>query len=112
MGIQSKRIAAELQGNPLAFYSIGTHTQNTTLNTVQSISIPFGANGLLVQAGGKDIRYTIDGSNPTATVGFLLPAYTDPLILMAVQDGQVFKFIETAASATLDYVGIRISSEC
>lgn len=111
MSIADKWKQVSLLTNPVAFCAVGAHTQNTTLNTVQSISVPSGANGLLVQATVKDIRYTIDGSTPSASVGFLLPAYSDPVILVGVQDNTTFKFIEVAASATLDYVAIRLGGE-
>lgn len=38
------------------------------------------ASGVLIQAIGSDVRYTLDGSDPAAT-GFLLLANAEPMLL-------------------------------
>lgn len=99
-----------LTRNPNAFAPVGVHTQTAALANATAISVPDGANALLVQATGRDIRFTIDGSTPTATKGFLILAGGSPTLLMAPSDDCVFTFIETGATATLEYQGVRVFS--
>jgi hypothetical protein len=86
------------------FYPVGAHTKDTAVNTVKTLTPPSGANCLLLQTTTKDVRYTLDGSVPDATTGFLLSA-GEPILLM-VNPGEtvkVPKVIEVAASAVLQY---------
>lgn len=108
MGYQDNRTKNLLTGNPYSFIPVGNHTQNSTLNTAQQIILPAGCNALLVQCTGQNVRYTIDGTVPTSTKGFLLPKEVDPVILTAPTDDSVFTFIETAASAVLEMQAIRV----
>ncbi len=52
----------------------GTHQQISaaTLATAQRIPIPAGGAQIVMQATTANIRYTIDGTDPTPTVGFRL----------------------------------------
>lgn len=110
MAIIDVAIKEELRKNPYAFFPVGAHTANSTLNSAVTVTIPAGSNGLLVQAFTQNIRFTIDGTTPTSTTGFRLTAGSDPVVLTAVTDNAVFKFIEEAASATLQYQAIRIGA--
>jgi hypothetical protein len=80
----------------------GTHGQNTTLSSAQTIAIPAGANYVILSAQSQDVRIRLDGTAPTATVGFLINADADPVGIPVAADA-VIKAIETAASAKLDY---------
>jgi hypothetical protein len=55
-----------------------------------------GANQVIVQADGNDVRYRLDGTAPTTTVGVLLPKSTS--IALNMQDAAAAKFIATAAA--------------
>lgn len=103
-----RQIRKGLRGNPHTFDGVGSHTQNTSLSTAQTIAIPDGANALLVQCTGQNVRYTLDGTTPTATVGFVLVANDPPVLLFGASDDVTLRFIQTAASAVLEYLAVRV----
>jgi hypothetical protein len=82
--------------------AVGAHGQDATVSGATSIAVPDGASHMLIQAQTQNVRFTLDGTAPTTTKGFLVPAGTDPL-LVPVPAGGTVKVIETAASATVDY---------
>jgi len=82
--------------------TIGSHTQNASLNTVQSITVPALAGVVLMQATTQNVRYTLDGTTPTTSKGFVLKAGEEPQ-LVPVEPGNTIKAIEETASAKLDY---------
>ena len=82
--------------------AVGSHTQNTSLSSAVSITVPPQATHVLLQAQTQDVRVTIDGTAPTATKGFLVVAAWDWTILPVPSNGTL-KAIEVAASAKLDY---------
>jgi hypothetical protein len=49
----------------------GAHAR-VSVDTIQTITAPVGGSILLIQAEGGTVRYTFDGTNPTATLGFRL----------------------------------------
>ena len=51
---------------------------------------------------GQNVRYTLDGTTPTASKGFLLKA-GDPPVIIPITSGMLVKVIEEAASADLQY---------
>lgn len=108
MSIQGLRVQKDLMTNPNAWYPVGSHTENTTLNTAQTLTLPDGANGFIIQASVQNIRYTVDGTAPTSTKGFLIRTTDYPVILYAPSNNSVFRFIEVTASATLEYQAIRL----
>jgi len=55
----------------------------------------------VVNEGGT-IRYTTDGTTPSATVGFPLVSYQS--ILMSLQDAKKFQAIAVSTSATLNSI--------
>ena len=86
---------------------IGTHTQNTSLSSVVSVTVPALANGVIIGAQTKSVFFTLDGTDPTDTKGFILVA-DQAATLVPVYSGQVLKFIEAAASAKLDYQFVKM----
>jgi hypothetical protein len=42
---------------------------------------PLGARKIKMQVDTKDLRYTLDGTTPSATVGFHLAAAAEPIII-------------------------------
>lgn len=80
----------------------GSHTQNGTLSSAVTLTIPAGATGVYVQALTQNINFTMEGTTPTSTVGFTLVA-NDPVLAIPITTRTVLKFIEVAASATLKY---------
>lgn len=85
---------------------IGSHTTNSSLSGVVFIAVPANASGLLVQALTQNIRFTLDGTPPSTTVGFQLKA-GDPPTLIPAPAGATIKFREESASATLQYQAVR-----
>ena len=89
-------------GVALPIAIVGAHTQNATLSSAQTITIAAGTTKLLIQAFTQNVRYTLDGTVPTATKGFRLTAGNDPTMIPVVT-GQTVKLIEEAASASIEY---------
>lgn len=63
---------------------------------------PADATKLLIQALDQDIRYTLDGTDPSASRGIRLFADSDPLIIPIGQNTTI-KIIEEAATASISY---------
>ena len=63
---------------------------------------PTGSEHLMVQAHTQNIYYTLDGSTPSATNGFVLLT-TQPPIVILVGKGVVPNFIAAAGGAILQY---------
>ena len=103
----SKRIAGPATKTDLTiFQPIGTHQQRADLAAVQTLARPNTdptPTKLMVQVTGQNnIRYTLDGSVPTAAFGFVLLAGAAPTVLTHHQS-TVIQVIEEAATATLIY---------
>lgn len=79
----------------------GAHTQDTTIDTATTI-VPTGRY-LIMQAtvAGKNVRYTLDGTTPTASLGFVMVAQ-DPPVRFPVA-GYTFKVIAETAGAAVDW---------
>lgn len=50
------------------------YQQIVSLSSATALTPPAGANAALIHAEGADVRWRDDGTNPTASVGMLLPA--------------------------------------
>lgn len=87
--------------------AVGTCSR-IALTTAQTVTLPNNANSILISADGQPIRFTIDGTTPTSTLGITL-AVNQPLRL-DLFPGAVLKAIETAASGFLNYQFIQILS--
>jgi len=97
----------ENEGPPVLLYTdylrpVTGHHDGTTITSATILTPPAGATKLLMQAIGQDIRYTLDGTTPTATCGFQLKA-DDPPLLILVADDMVITVIEEAATADIQY---------
>lgn len=84
------------------FSLVDSHKQNSTLSSAQEILVIAPANAMIAQSLSQNIRFTLDGSNPTATKGFQLRA-GDPAARLPVQTNSKLRFIEETASAVLQY---------
>ena len=80
---------------------IGSHTQNNTLAAAQTIDVPPSASHLLIQPLSQNVRLTLDGTVPTAALGFQIAAGSEKLLPIE-SNGQV-KVIEEAAGASIEY---------
>lgn len=88
----------------LGFVRLGAHVSVTdnSLNSVATLAPATGATKLLIQALTQNVRYTLDGTTPSATVGFQLKA-GDPPLLIPLSAGVTVKVIEETASAVIQY---------
>ena len=89
-----------MRGQP-AFAPIGAHTSNGSLASAVTLTAPAGAEYLMMQALGQNIRYRLDGTNPTASVGFQLA--NGDTVTLPVRAGDTVRIIQEAATATLQY---------
>jgi hypothetical protein len=89
----------------ITFSAMGAHQTDSTLSAAQALNRPTGAeaaNQVLIQALTQNVRFTLDGTTPTATVGFQLKA-ADPPTLIPIGAANNIKVIEETASATIQY---------
>jgi len=91
------RIATVLNFNP-----IGAHSDGLNITAVVELAVPEGATKIMLQAFTQNVRYTLDGTDPTATLGFQLVASAPPVTLI-VESRATVKVIEEAATADLQY---------
>jgi hypothetical protein len=93
----ASRVAVETQ-----FIPNGAHADGTVISTATVLTPPAGATKLLIQALGQNVRFTLDGTTPTATLGFQLKA-GDPPVLIPSRAGLTITVIEEAATCDLQY---------
>lgn len=60
------------------------------------------ADKVLIQTTSQNVRFTLDGTTPTATTGFQLKT-TDPPLLIMLTSGVILTVIEEAATAAFDF---------
>jgi len=63
---------------------------------------PTGSERLMVQTHTQNVYYTLDGSTPSATNGFVLLTTQNPIIIL-VGHGVVPNFLRAAGGAILQY---------
>ena len=95
--IYLERIARTLQFNP-----IGTHSDGLNIAAVVELAVPEGATKIMIQTHTQNVRFTLDGTDPTATLGFQLVAAAPPVTLI-IESRAAIKVIEEAATAVLQY---------
>ena len=83
------------------------HQSSTmVINEIIEPNVPEHIWGALVQALGEDIRYTIDGTDPSATSGFRLTDGNDPIMIPVVGGRTQLKFIPEGADAQLELMWV------
>lgn len=87
---------------PRAFSPVGAHGSYGSLAAAVTLTPPATANTLLIQATGQNVRYTVDGTTPTASAGFRLRSDDSPVII-DIGVGMTVKVIEESATATVQY---------
>jgi hypothetical protein len=107
-GVYDKAQGAGTQTNPFTPVTAPAPYVETALGCAQLASlgtaagfasVPAGATLVRFSVTGQSVRYRDDGTNPTATVGVVLP--TGVLFDYSGALGAI-KFIQTASSAVLD----------
>ncbi|MBI1296672.1 hypothetical protein GC175_17085 [bacterium] len=86
----------------LHFTPVGTHQTDDTVSAATTLTPPNGANSVLLQALNQNVRYTLNGTTPTATTGFRLTAGRDPVIVPMTEQ-TMLRVIEEVAGAVLQY---------
>jgi len=85
-----------------SFIPLSAHNANTDISSATELVPPAGATKLLIQALTENVRYTIDGTDPTTAIGFLITANDPPGVIYLGAD-MVVKVIEETATASIQY---------
>lgn len=89
------------------YQAIGAHL-SASADTLKTLTLPGGATGFLLQVGGQNARYTIDGNTaPTASVGFRLLTTEGQPIYLPLQGDQVLKVISEASGSVLQCQAVK-----
>lgn len=88
-----------------ALQFVGAHN-STACTSLQTITLPDGANSLLIQARGQNINIKFDGVSPTASSGFILYTSQLPVLLVLPDSKRSFLAIQEAASGILEWQGV------
>lgn len=82
--------------------AVGGHTRDTTVDTATVLTIPSGARYCLLQCLAQNIRYTLDGTTPTAAIGFRMTAGNAPLAIWC-EAGVTLTVISETAGAEVQF---------
>lgn len=92
------------------YTTLGAHQEETVSGTAIELSEPrpIEATGLLIQTVDADIQFTIDGTDPTATPGFVLYQNQLPLYIPLLQNNvfTVVRDATTDASVRYQWVAV------
>src|SRR5205807_2378297 len=80
---------------------VGSHSSGATISSATLLSPQAGSTRLLIQALTQNVRYTLDGTVPTATKGFQLKAGDAPRLIQLGGD-TVLNVIQETATADLE----------
>jgi len=95
-----KPVAGDGNASEFSLAVVGTHVTNDDLSTKVTLTKPATATGLLCQnTGTAAIRFTLDGTDPEAAVGFQLPTGQMPVVIPC--PGTAIEMIQEAAGAKL-----------
>lgn len=92
--------AAAVASDPTHYTPVGGHNSATIGATVITLSPPAGSNWVILQALTQNIRLTLDGTTPSATVGFQIRA-GDPAVRIPITSTTVIKYIEETSGAVV-----------
>ncbi len=90
-------ISGSVSLNPIA-----SHSGSVVISSAFTVPIPAGATKVVMQAISQNVRYTLDGTAPTTTLGFQMFA-SDPPVTIPIGSSTVLKVIQEAATASLQY---------
>jgi hypothetical protein len=85
-----------------AFIPVPPHRAETMGAALFSPVVPLNASCLVVQALTQNVRMTLDGTTPTASLGFQLVASAGPYRI-ELNEATVPQFFREAAGAILQY---------
>lgn len=84
---------------------VGNHSTYLP-SAVTPIPVPNGANALLMQATGQNVRIKLDGTNPTTGGGFQIRAGDPPFLLVVQPNSPPILALQETATATLEVQGV------
>lgn len=84
------------------FSPVGSHADGDDISSAATLTPATGATKLLIQALTQNVRFTLDGTTPTASKGFQLAA-GDPAVVIPIGPNTTIKVIEETATADLQY---------
>lgn len=93
--------SVEVNGFTETYAPVGSHTGGTDISTAVTLTKPDGASQIIIQALEQNIRFTLDGTTPTATLGFQIQAGILPMFIAV--PGASIKVIEEVATASIQY---------
>jgi hypothetical protein len=83
------------------FAPMGAHVA-TSGSGLGALTPPAGATKLMIQCSTQAIRYTLDGSTPSATQGFYLTANAAP-VTIPISSGTIVQIAVVASGAWVNY---------
>jgi hypothetical protein len=95
-------MASDVNITRIKFNPLGAHGRQTNLTSAFAPAAPPGASTCVVQALTQNVRFTLDGTTPTAVVGFQIVA-GDVERILPVDTRTVLTFIQETAGAELQY---------
>jgi hypothetical protein len=93
------RISSEFSVVP-----VGSMTRNASISTATTLTIPARATGLYLQGETADVYYTLDGSTPTTTNGFILQ--DKELVRLDLFTGATVKVISASGAVRYQAFGV------
>ena len=85
-----------------AWGSFVSHQIGLVCTTVQTLTVPAGAQQAIIQADGQDLRLRLDGTNPTTTAGFLIKSGTS--LTLSAADATAAKIIAAVSAGVANIV--------
>lgn len=89
---------------------VGSFTRDTTISTATALTVPSNATGIIMQADAADLTYTLDGTTPTADVGFDL-IDGDPPVRIDLYPGAVVNVISATGEVKYQFFRIATNNE-
>jgi hypothetical protein len=80
---------------------IGSHSQESDLSSAVTLTPPANARVLFFQPLSQNIRVTVEGTTPTASLGVQYPF--GGLYRIDLAEGTTVKMIQESATASLEY---------
>lgn len=80
---------------------VGAHTTDATVDAATALVAPAGATMVRLQCAAQAIRYTLDGTTPTTSTGFLLAVGVEKDIV--VGGGASLQVIAAVSGASIQY---------
>lgn len=88
-----------------AIQFVGNHNTQACPSST-TITLPNGANAILIQATGQNIRIRFDNTAPTPASGFQIRAGDPPTLIVLPDTMRSFLAIQEAASGFLEWQGV------